>query len=290
MEHFTVEGRWWLPADPQRQVPGTLAFDGDQLELVLYGGLRAFEMPENEVVRADTPDWSVDPIVHGTTRDGQEYTLFEVGGANFVGPFGPDREVYRPALALAGRHTAADDFSEAWCRFDFLDAWANPPDVVSRGEDRGAVQVRVDSVDLANADIGDATVTLVSGVEGTTGGERVQLSRWTAFVVRPTEPRAAQVLIGDYARALQDLLMLCLGRTVRLTSLRLRPTDQAEPREGPSDAFFAAVQPAATQTPTAADIEGYSARQRFSLCATVRSHSTNCSGAGSSSGDVIETR
>jgi ApeA N-terminal domain 1 len=265
VEHFTVEGQWWLPAHPARRVPGTLTFDGDGLELVLYDALREFEVPEGEVARVDGPDWKVEPIVHGRTRDGRVYTLFEVGGANLVGPFDEVQEVYRPEIALAGCHTGADNFAEVWCSFDFLDAWADPPAVVIEGDDRDAVQVRLDSVDLAEVGVGGASVRLVSGVEGTAGGKRVQLTRWTSFAVKPAEPRTAKALIDGYARPLQDLLIFCLGRAVRLTSLRLLPTDLADPREGTAEAFFAAVQPARTHTPTVADIENYSAPTILSM-------------------------
>lgn len=59
--------------------------------------------------------------------------------------------------------------------------------------------------------------------------------------------------------------MLCIGRSVRLTSLRLMPIDLQDPREGSGEAFFSAVQPPASRTPTFADIENHTAPTILSL-------------------------
>lgn len=265
MEHFIAEGQWWLPEEPGRRVPGTLTFNADGLELVLYDALRTFEMPEGEVVGVGSPEWEVEPVLHGRTRDGRDFTLVEVGGANLKGPFDVVQEVYRPEIALDGCHTRSDLFAEAWCSFDYLDAWADAPPITVDHDDRDAVQVRLGQVDLTQTEVGGASLRLVSGVEGNSGGVRVDLARWTAFAITPTEFQPAKRLVDTYVRALQDLLMFCVGRPVRLTSLRLLPTDLPDPREGTAAAFFSAVQPTAARTPTFADIESYTAPTILSL-------------------------
>lgn len=95
MEHFTLEGKWWLPGAATRHVPGTLTFNADGIELVLYGSLREFQMPEGQVVHVGAPEWAVEPVVHGGSRDGRRFTLLEVGGANLRGPFDEVRRVGR---------------------------------------------------------------------------------------------------------------------------------------------------------------------------------------------------
>jgi ApeA N-terminal domain 1 len=90
--HFTIEGPWWLPDELAHRVPGTLTFDADRLGLVLYDALRKFEMPEGQAVGVGASEWKVDPIVHGRTREGRDFTLFEVGGSNSSGPFDVVRE------------------------------------------------------------------------------------------------------------------------------------------------------------------------------------------------------
>lgn len=265
MEHFIVEGQWWLPDRAGRRVPGTLTFNTDGLELVLCGPLREFEMPEGEVVRVGAPEWEVEPVVHGRSRDGRRFTLLEVGGANLRGPFQEVQEVHRPSMALAGCHTNADLFSEVWCDFDYLDAWADPPSITDEGDQREEVAVRLAKVELAHAEVRDVSVRLVSGVQGTSGGSRVDLLRWTSFAVTPPSSRPARELVDSCVRPLQDLLVFCVGRSVRLTSLRLMPIDLEDHREGSAEAFFSAVQPPASRTPTFADIESYTAPTILSL-------------------------
>lgn len=258
MEHFTAEGQWWLPDDPDRRVPGTLDFNADGLELVLYDALRKFEMPEDKVVGVAEPEWEVEPVLHGRARDGRDFTLLEVGGANLKGPFHEVKEVYRPAMALAGCHTGSDLFSEVWCDFDYLDAWADPPSITD-DDYRDEVTARLAKVEIAKAQVGDVSVRLVTGVQGTSGGSRVDLSRWTSFAGTPANPRPARELVNEFVRPLQDLLMFCIGRSVRLTSLRLMPIDLEDRREGSAEAFFNATQFPASRTPTFADIENYTA-------------------------------
>ncbi len=265
MEHFTVEGHWWLPPDPHRRVAGTLSFSTDGLKLVVYDALRKFNAPEVQVLKVGRPEWQVEPIVHGRTRDGREFTLLEVGGANLAGPFKVVERVYRPELALAGSHTAADRFTAAWCTFDYLDAWADPPSITADGAARDSVEVRLGSVDLAHVDLSGTSVRLVSGVKGTAGGDRVELTRSTSFAVESSQDRSSKALVNDYIRPLQDLVMICLGRSVRLTSLRLVPADLADPREGSGEAYFPAVQPAPAQQPMFGDVENYSAPTILSL-------------------------
>jgi hypothetical protein len=141
MEHFTIEGQWWRPEQPGRRVPGTLTFNKDGLVLVLYDSLREFQIPDGEVVGGGAPEWKVEPVIHGFTRDGDRLTLIDVGGANRVAPFDPVQENYRAEVALRGCHTDEDNFSEARFGFDYLDAWANPPPITVDGDMREAVEV-----------------------------------------------------------------------------------------------------------------------------------------------------
>lgn len=59
-------------------------------------------------------------------------------------------------MALDGCHTRSDRFAEAWCSFDYLDAWADPPPVAVDGDDQDAVQVRLAVVNLTSGGNGVA--------------------------------------------------------------------------------------------------------------------------------------
>lgn len=259
MEYFTVEGLWWVPDEGQRRVAGTLTFDAEGLELVLYDALREFGIPADEVVGVAAPEWEVKPFVHGMTRDGRRFTLFDVGGANLTGPFDVVEERYRPELALEGCHTSSNYFAEVWCGFDYLDAWAEPPSVTQDSDARDTVEVRMSAVEFTRAELNDTSLRLISGVEGESGDARVDLVRWTAFRVTPAAALALAEFLSGYVRALQDLLVFCVGRPVRLTSLRVLPTDLPDARQGTAAAFFNVVQPASSKTPTDADVTGYMA-------------------------------
>jgi hypothetical protein len=59
-----------------------------------------------------------------------------------------DSTVTRPVHV--GAQIADDRFTEAWCYFDCLDVWAQPPSLTTRVDD--VVTVRVQQVELDSAD------------------------------------------------------------------------------------------------------------------------------------------
>ncbi|MDP1792556.1 MAG: hypothetical protein Q8K63_00355, partial [Acidimicrobiales bacterium] len=231
MNHFSVEGTWWFPEEPSRRVPGTLTFYGDTPQLVLYDALRAFEMPAGQVAGVGTPAWEVEPFLHGRGRDGSDFTLVQVGGANLKGPFTEVRETYEVGLVLEGCHSLSDRFSEAWISFDYLEAWADPPPITSNSaDDSDTIALHTDRVELLDTIIAKTRVRLVCGTEGTSGQTEVKMRRWTAFAVTPASPLTNTELLGSHVRPLQDLLMFCLGRPVAMTGLQLSPTDAGPPQ------------------------------------------------------------
>ena len=259
MKHFKADGMWWLPEESQRRVPGTLTFDDNGLELVLHDALREFVSPAPGTAGVATSGWKVEPIIFGTSHDDRDFTVFDAGGDNLTGPFARVQEVHFPEMVLEGCHAVGDDFAEVLCAFNYLDAWSDPPTILVDGPDRRRAHVTLEVQELATATIAGASVRLVCGVEGTSGDARVDLTRWTSFAITLDAPATAKGSIRSYVRPLQDLLTFCTGRPVRLTSLRLRPTDESEPREGPAEAFFAAVQPSERRPPTIGAVDNWTA-------------------------------
>lgn len=197
-------------------------------------------------------------MVHGRTRDGRDVTLLEVGGANLQGPFSEAQESYGVELAVVGYHAEDDSFADAWAEFDLLDAWSDPPSIELNDGDMEAVHVRFEYVELGKAEIDGDTLRLVTGVQGTAGDSGVHLDRWCAFAFTFASPRPVRDVIESRVRPLHDLLAFTLGRSVRLTSLRLR----AAVGDGQSelgDAFFDALQAKAGATPTPQSVRGYTA-------------------------------
>lgn len=258
MEYFTEEGTWWLPERPRRRISGTLTFDRNGLELVLYDSLREFVIPPGETVGVGAPQWEVVPIVHGRTRDGKDVTLFDLGGLNMAGPFDEVTESYTVSLAMTGGHTNGDSFTEAWFGYDLLGPWTDPPSI--QPERRGrTVGLSLGTTDLGGARVGSDDVRLLCGVEGTSGDESVHLDQWTAFSVRLGAPLPWQEVVQGHGRVLHDFLTFVLGRPTRLTSFCLRAAD-TDPRAGMLKAYFAAVQPEETR---GADVRNYSSPTLF---------------------------
>ncbi|MFF0268961.1 HEPN domain-containing protein [Kribbella sp. NPDC004536] len=246
MQHFSVEGHWWLPDHTERRVSGTLNFTADGLELVLYEQLRHFPEPgEGEVVTFEPGEWSTTPIVHGQTREWKDVTLFSVEGVPFNGAMpGSVRESYRVTLALIGCHTEVNSFSGALVEFDKLNSWADAPSIVDDVLTRGPrVEVRVENVKLAEVAMDDSQVELHSGAVGNVGTSRVHLDQSADFRTEFHSPLSAEEIVESNVRPLQDLLIFSLGRVVRLTSLQLRPAESGDVRSGYCDAYFNAIQP-----------------------------------------------
>ncbi|MEJ1105467.1 MULTISPECIES: HEPN domain-containing protein [unclassified Kribbella] len=244
MEHFSVEGSWWLPERTDRRVSGTLNFTADGLELVLYEQLREFPMPqEDEVTTFGPPEWSTTPLVHGRTRDWKDVTLFDVEGAPFEGPVPFEvRESYRVKLAIIGYHADADAFSGAYIEFDRLNSWADPPSIVGEPWSTASADVNLSPTELAESIIDGDSIKLKSGVVGKVGNANVHLDQYSNFVVEFGAPLSGESIVETRVRPLQDLLIFSLGRTVKLTSLKLKPVN-ADSDQAYCDAYFNTIQP-----------------------------------------------
>lgn len=225
MEQFSTEGFWWLPDARAHRVPGTLTSDADGVHLALYGPLRPFAMSPGETYGVGGSEWTVTPVVHGRLRDMKDVTLVGVSGDNLIGPFDEVREVYRADLVLHGWHASADAFTEVWAEFDWLDAWLDPPSIVSDKGDLDTSTLREAPVELASAQVEGDTVRFISGVRGKSGPSAVHLDRWSALAVKLVVPLDWKSIVERRIRPIHDLLTVALGRPVRLTKLHLRPVD-----------------------------------------------------------------
>jgi hypothetical protein len=255
VEPFTLDGTWWLPETPARRIPGTLTFNEDGLWLVVYGSL-----PET-TDDLDFPDWAETPAVLGQGHDGKKVTILRAEGANLTHP-GTSRSNYKVGLALLGAHTTQDSFTGAWCEFDCLNAWADPPSLVIEKHPDEPHAFRFDHVQMDSAEVEEAEIRLVGSVAGEVGSQAVHIDQCAMFELEFPEISSRDV-INKWIRPLMDLLTVCLGRPVRLTSLRLLPTPTG-PKDSVAavlfgnnrlvDAFFSAVQAPPGKIPTVADL------------------------------------
>jgi hypothetical protein len=258
VKHFVVEGSWWLPDKPDRHLAGTLAFDEEGARLDLYEPLHEFVLPPDQVVSGVDLTWTVVPIVLGRSRDGREFTLIEAGGMNLKGPLFTGQESYQPVFVVEGCLSDHDRFSEVTCGFDAFNFWANIPPLPDHGT-AWDLKINMQSEVLAKARIPAANVELRYGVEGVADGDRVELTRWSAFVVTPKTSYSAAEMIRLYVRPLQDLLIFSLGRPVRLSFVQLQPSRTVGNDSGPGDLYFEAVQATASQVDRQPDLRSPSA-------------------------------
>ena len=280
MQFVASSGRFWLPGHPHRVVHGDLAFDDDGIRLRLADPLRApAEIAPGCV--GGSPQVATESVVYGRFHDGTEVTLLNASGYSM--PVEQMQETWSASFALTGGLIAADHFSQVMVELDYLMPWARPPGIVDPRPPATTFTIDPRRAVLGEASLPDGrTVRMITGVDGRADEASVRFDQWCAFEIEG-QPASLIEILNEWVRPLQDLLVVCLGRPVRLKTILLRPTDQ-DPGLSLLGVSFNAVQPPAGQPPSAAQLESYAAptllthtrspvpfadlmRQWFSLCA-----------------------
>lgn len=245
MEHHTCEALWWLPEQPEVQIPGTLRFDATGLELVLRGSFGQPERVSDSVVKTE-PKEEVLPLLHGRSTDGRSITLIHAQGTTLTLPIGQVENFYLVDLEIAGTHCKADAFEELRCEFDCLTAWVRPPPLAEFEAPFERLSVRFQDTELTRAQVDDTEIRLIASVRGSTSTNAVSVEQAASFVVRIQPAIDMKTLLSKWVRSLHDLLTLALGRSVHLTSLDVRAIDSTEPGK----VSFEPVQRGESSTPT----------------------------------------
>lgn len=234
MEYGKYEGVWWSPGHLEHQVIGTLRYDVNGINLDLKGAL---VVPDDKVHlphRVETL-----PVVHGKTVSGQDVTLLRVEGDVAPVDLGDVLQVsYRVSMVVLDVALSSDEFSEVWCHFDCLNAWASPPRLGRLQGD--VIEVRAKNLVMGAVQVGDAEVSLVATTPGTVAANSVRIDQSVAFVVRV---RASSMkLVSEWVRPLHDMLTVLTGGPVRLVSLQMRPVSESSSGLGTCEVLFDAVQ------------------------------------------------
>jgi hypothetical protein len=224
--------------------PEHLTFDPDGLAVRLRGSLHPFKWPEGQGLRYPrNRRWQTVPVVHGRLYDGPAVTLLGVPGINMAGPW-EAVETWRVEFTLSGGHVTDDLFDQAQFGFDTLTPWTRPPGIATDGDGPNTVHADASGVTLIETATETGTqVRLLTGVEGSWDQSRVHLDQWCQFEAAG-DARPISDVLNDWVRPLQDLLIVSLGRPVRLTSLFVAnegrcarqgwpsPSTQCSPRRG----------------------------------------------------------
>jgi ApeA-like protein/HEPN superfamily Apea-like protein len=271
MEFFATYGRFWLPQLPQRLVHGSLAFDENGVRLELDDPLRAPVVGEGGIV-SGSAESAAEAVVHGRLRDGREVTLLRLRGWSM--PADGMQETWFADFAVTGGLTSGDGFSQMVVIFDYLMPWVRPPGIIRSELFSSSVTVDTQQVTLDETVLGDGrTVRLVSGVYGHQAGDGVHLDQWCGLEVTGEEPKPVLEVLNEWARPLQDLLVVCIGQPIRIEQVLLR-TPEHDPRRAPLELLFKAVQPAAGAHPAAVHLDSYGSPALLSYAASPLPFST----------------
>jgi hypothetical protein len=179
-----------------------------------------------------------------------------------AGPYTNVRELWRPMFALVGRHVTTENFDVGHIEFDYLAAWASPPALTAfSSSETGTYSMA--PTELGRATIEESDVILMARVTGEAGSRRIDLTPRCTFEVRPVGAPLTE-FVNFWVRMLQDLLIVSLGRPVRLVSLRVGmneipapETATAPTRQWSADLIFNDIGRTATDKPVRSEVETF---------------------------------
>src|ERR1022692_3221835 len=258
MEFFAQEGGFWLPRRPERVVHGSVAYQEDGITLDLASSLRGpNSLPSGGT--GGSPVFAAEPVIHGYLRDGREVTLYQARGLSW--PVENVQETWRADFLFNGGLIRANRFVHVQVVFDVLMSWTQPPGIATGEIGHNDVAIDARRVTLDQAALGDKTkVRLCTGVDGRWDHASVHLDQWCALEVTGLARKAKTIMsvLNDWVRPLQDLLVVSLGRPVRIDHLAVRPRGQSA-RAPLLEVSCQLVQPRIATPARAIDVESYTA-------------------------------
>ena len=265
MEFFATHGRFWLPQRQRRVVHGSLTFDEDGIRLDLGDPLRAPQARADGIV-SGSPELADEAVVHGRLRDGRAITLLRLRGWSM--PADGLQETWIADFAVTGGLTSGDAFSQMVVIFDYLMPWVRPPGIIRGDLFSPSFTVEMQQTRLAETARGASrTVRLVAGVEGRQADDSVHLDQWCGLEVTGEEPKPVLEVLNEWARPLQDLLVVWIGQPVRIEQVLLG-TPEHDLGRAPLELLFKAVQPAARAHPAATDLDDYNSPSLLNYAAS----------------------
>ncbi|MEU1050641.1 HEPN domain-containing protein [Streptomyces sp. NPDC005897] len=220
MDNFEVHGSWWLPGG----VPttGKLSFSEDGLVLTLYGALLDQEGPSEGP--SGVSEWGILPIIHGRDQKQRPITLIDSYGMISQWP-DLQEQTFDANLAVVGEHLPHAEFSGIRSDFDHLADWVGAPSISRRQADPRGTFVDTKVTESVATTWRTASLAIRSGVVGSSNESHVSVNRWCAFSAEPDSPQAWSDLLEAYLRPFHDLLILSLGKSLRMVDVELRPAE-----------------------------------------------------------------
>ena len=250
MEPFTDHGTFWLPEG--ERTGGRVEFDGDAVLLTLDGPLDSAEDGDHNG-DDEAQQLLRHALIHAELRDHGAASILDASAPVHGGHRRPIR--WRAPAAVIGEQLSQARFIQTWVRFDALVAWAKPRPLMDwAGHGTRTATVDLDREVLASAVVGDVRIELVSAWErdGRVSEMDVRMSRICSFAIK-TPPLSWSDIFDKWIRPLQDLLIVLLGKPVRMTRCRTLPVDPDDSRQS-CELVIGAHQPPLSDTPTPLDL------------------------------------
>ncbi len=182
-------------------------------------------------------EWGTFPLIYGVDHDQRDITL--VGSFGMLEQFpGITEQTFNVTLALVGQHLPNADFIGIQAEFDHLADWVNAPDIATVEKEPRTIRVNREATEIVRTLWEGATLTITSGITGQSDTEQIRLDRYCTFAAE-SSPQEWSELLDTYLRPFHDLLILCLGRPLRMTDVQLRPAGSDRWVE----AYFSAIAP-----------------------------------------------
>lgn len=229
MEQFEKRGYWWLPANPEREIPGTLLYGHDtESELQLLGSTRDGIDAIQTMMR-----WGAEhrpELILGLASDGTKFTLYDclqTGGSLSAFML----ETFHPSIVIEGRHFQSPQelvFEHLTMRLSHLGEWFQHtgreitiddpetdqrkytltyqrPEILCIAFDEGRIEFGHDHRVKFARFRGDFTI-----------------SEEACVSVYPTNPLPITEFLQECLPVVSNFLSLCIGRTLTILELRGR--------------------------------------------------------------------
>jgi hypothetical protein len=209
---FTLNGRWWIPSNPNGAAYGALSYSADRIRLRLD---RALAPELNTAYRVGGAKI---PIILGQANDSSSVTLL---GSFYLGSQGREIDLLANEIVVGAQAAVR----EAVVRFSNLEEWTSCPLVQqSAGVGDAGVSFLVAKDLKPNLQVSELpclkTLTLSTDLEVSHNPVETKLTNQSRFTLE-FNPLATLQTVTESVRSLGNLLTLLIDEPVQPTSIRL---------------------------------------------------------------------
>ena len=241
-------GWWWLPAQTENQLPGTLVVTRGEAELDLTGHFGHAVLAETDHEMVMSGHLAEQPRILGIDRNGKEVTSDGHQSASYSEhSAGVTISKYTRRITLVGKHFQAGEeieFDEIAIRASDLTAWTQTRVIETKAKTRKRKRGHVwGDVSARSKTLPDIEITLARGERAFIrfgakfkgldiwgrGSEHAELTQDTAFHLRFGRARDLDYIF-DRVGDLRNFLSLAVGRPVAILEVTGYRDDFADER------------------------------------------------------------